>query len=445
MKKDYEKRVIHNFNIYNTDEIEAYLENMATKGYYLLEMNEHQMFFQKGESSHVRYTVMIEENKAKQWEIQKVMEQAGYQYICSVRHFLIFVTKKLNVTVPFDDFYRYESVRALKEKVVFYHFLKIALLVFFCYLVFDWKQGVFSIFLSTIELSTFFATVSFCFLLLTEMIGISYWNKVSKKSLEEGRALQFRFPTIINAIRYIFRVLLVINVTLVAVLSIQSFIVHAEGVGKRGFYALLYLVLLVIAWMIGSLVRKEYRKRGFWERKLAEIGLILIVSLSVTGLLNKGGKEDNMQISSNMVFEAQKSESYTDIEQTSSIFGKREVAHVISFDKEGKSIGDYRYYLFESKIPWLTQQIKSNFIKNQKLQDQLLEYDKKNNVKIYTALAKDSDINEGVSKFQPESMEFYKHCIVMSKENKFLVFYYDSVEPMKEEVLIKYLQENVVY
>lgn len=445
MKRDFDKRVFHFFNIYHTDEIEAYLTKMANKGYRLLEMNDHQMFFKKNKECNVRYRVVLGVNQFQKWEEQKYREKLGWYFVCEGQNYQIYMTEDLQLEEMDLDSYRYHQVKSLRDKALYLHSAIIALIIGAIYGMTKMEGGFFLLTFSSIILCIITVGLFTCLLLLTSIIDTIVWKWKSERVILKlsQTPLYFGQSQVAKGIKRVFFCLFSVSFAILLYLSFSTYIQSVVSKGwSRNIYLLVYFPVFSGFNLFFSIRRGENAKRGFGERKVIELCFLIGVYIIASAAVSETGKQNDIKITAKDYFQEvmydETSEFY--IEQGTSILGSKEAISFVGLDKEEKVIGSYEYYLYESKVPVIHKLVTKEAIKTLQLKPLLTDGSWH---KIEGELSV-LNLNLG-SNYEGYSIYGIKfdHCIIFSNPNKLLIFYYKAYNNLNVEMLTKLLVQRV--
>ncbi|MFA9376527.1 MAG: DUF2812 domain-containing protein [Lachnotalea sp.] len=120
MKKKYDKRVFHHFKFYNTQELEEYLNDMAQKGYYLLEMNQYQMFFKKDTPLRLNHAIACAQNQQEKYQYKQYCESVGWTLLYGTDKFHVYVTAEVELAFVESDQTQFEAIQRVRTNVMRY-------------------------------------------------------------------------------------------------------------------------------------------------------------------------------------------------------------------------------------------------------------------------------------------------------------------------------------
>lgn len=327
--KTYDKRVFHFFNIYHTDEIEAYLTKMANNGYLLLEMNDNQMFFQKRIECKVRYRVILGVNRFQKWEEQKHREQLGWNFVCEGQNYQIYMTEDMQLEEMDSYSYRYHQVKNLRNKALYAHIAIIALIISVVYGMAKMEGGFFLLPFYSIILYLMAVGLLACLLLFTEILDTIVWKFKSERIISKlsQTTLYFRHSQIAKWIKRVLIILLSITSVILLFISVGTYI---QSVISKGWYRniilIIYIGVLSSLNIFFSIKRGENSKRGYLERKVIELCFLIGVVMIASALVSETGKYSEIKITPKDYFQetnynGETSEFYID-QRKSIVFNK---------------------------------------------------------------------------------------------------------------------------
>lgn len=287
MKKDYDKRVFHFFSIYHTDEVEAYLTKMAGNGYLLLEMNDHQMFFQKVKKCKVRYQVILGVNRFQKWEEQKHREQLGWFFVCEGRNYQIYMTKDMQLEEMDSDRYRYHQVKTLRNKAFNVQLALFVVMLGVLYGMVKMEGGFFLLSFSSTLLSLMTVAFFTSLLLLTDMIDTIVWTWKSERIISNLSRTPLYFQNS-QVARWVKRVFLILLLSTSAILFYLATSTYVQSIASKGWYYniffVIYLGVFSILNLFFSIKRGENTKRGYLERKAIEFCFTIYIFMIASTL-----------------------------------------------------------------------------------------------------------------------------------------------------------------
>lgn len=280
MKKDYDKRVFHFFSIYHTDEVEAYLTKMAGNGYLLLEMNDHQIFFQKVKECKVRYQVILGVNRFQKWEEQKHREQLGWFFVCEGRNYQIYMTKDMQLEEMDSDRYRYHQVKTLRNKAFNVQLALFAVMLGVLYGMAKMEGGFFLLSFSSTLRSLMMVGLVACLFLLTDMIDTAVWKWKSERIISNlsQTPLYFHNSQVARWVKRVLLILLSIISIILFYIATSTFVQSVLSKGwNRNIFLVIYVGVFSILNLFFSIKRGENAKRGYLERKFIEFFFIIYI------------------------------------------------------------------------------------------------------------------------------------------------------------------------
>ncbi|KAB1434477.1 DUF2812 domain-containing protein [Candidatus Galacturonibacter soehngenii] len=306
MKRDFDKRVFHFFNVYHTDEIEAYLTKMANKGYQLLETNNHQMFFKKCKECNVRYRVILGVNHFQRWEEQKYREQLGWNFVCEGQNYQIYMTEDLQLEEMDLDSYRYHQVKSLRDKALYLHSAIIALIIGAIYGMAKMEGGFFLLMDSSIMLGLMAVGLFTCLLLGTDIIDTIVWKWKSERVILKlsQTPLFFGQSQVAKWINRVFFSLISVAFVILLCLSTSTYIQLIVSKGwSRNISFLIYILIFGSSNLFFSIRRGENAKRGFGERKVIELCFSLSILIIASAAVSEIGKQNDINITAKDYFQ----------------------------------------------------------------------------------------------------------------------------------------------
>lgn len=279
MMRDYDKRIFHSYKIYNTDEIEDYLSNMASQGDYLIEMNEYQMFFTKGLSQQVQYSIVLVDNQYQRWEIQKKREQEGWRLVCEGANFQVYITTKEQEEKDYNlEIYRYEQAKNLRYLTFIHQFVIMGAILLWVYLFIDFDRKFYTLQTAFIDRTIILAGFIFSLISVTEMADTIYWINKCEQLIMNGKRPYFRYLSITKTIKSTLSFLLAITLVMLILSGIWKWI---ELLKTGGFGKSTPVFICMGTYLVGSLIHSKMKdrinKRGFWEIKFIEWSFFLVV------------------------------------------------------------------------------------------------------------------------------------------------------------------------
>ncbi|GEM_PF-5225501 len=447
MKKDYDKRVFHFFSIYHTDEIEAYLTKMAGNGYFLLEMNDHQMFFQKVKECKVRYRVILGVNRFQKWEEQKYREQLGWSFVCEGQNYQIYKTEDMQLEEMDSDSYRYHQVKSLRNKALSYHIAIIALIIGVIYGMAKMEGGFFLLWFSSIIVCLMTVGFVTCLLLLMDIIDTVVWKWKSERIIFKlsQTPLYFQNSRVAKCIKRVLLILISITSVILFYIAASTYVQSVVSKGwNRNIFLVIYVGVFSSLNIFFSIRRGENSKRGYLERKVIELCFLIGVVIIASAVVSETGKQSEINITPTDYFQETKYSDKTSefyIEKGQSIVGSKESVSFVGFNEEESIKGSYEYYLYESKFPIIQTFVKKEALKTLQLQSFLTQAD-------WSKLEKESAVlNLSLGSTYEGNTIFgikYDNCIILSSESKLLIFYYKDFDNSNLETLIKLLEKRVL-
>lgn len=266
------------FELYETDAIKDYLEEMALKGWRLKAINK-LYIFEKCEPQKLIYSVEIFE-KAKRYdtvpspytlEFIDYCEAAGWEYVTSAGTLVIFVTDQENlVPIQTDQMVKYTIIKKSALKIFGIYAIIILSMIFNSSLSHDF---IYTITVNSELLSILF-DILVIYLGLSQFIYFVYWCNSAKKCIKAGKKIKSLNRKNIR-IRTFFQ-LLPIFISII-------FTVYSSC--KRQDYSLISFMFLgfllsFILLLIGAILAKKGYSREKNKKNIIKIMTIVILIVS---------------------------------------------------------------------------------------------------------------------------------------------------------------------
>ncbi|HEX3037920.1 MAG TPA: DUF2812 domain-containing protein [Oscillospiraceae bacterium] len=279
------KTTIHKFSLYKyteCDALEEYLEEMALKGWILRDINTY-LTFEKAEPQKLIYSVEVFEKASifdtrvedKSKEYIDYCQEAGWQFVCSVGKFHVFVSTSDNcVPIETDETLKYHTIKKsmLKQNACQWFVLPLILLLnigtqyFYSFEVFIASS--FSVLLLLI-------LIFYLILIGSQIISFCIWCRWARKNLASGQALPSYNQNDLKRRSRIRMIPTLLTLVLAIGMAIVSFI---EADYYFAWFLLLVVVVSVLIWGVFILLQKMKLSRP------ANIALPIIIGISVSGV-----------------------------------------------------------------------------------------------------------------------------------------------------------------
>jgi hypothetical protein len=441
MKKDYDKRIFHNFKTYNTDEVEEYLNQMAEKGYYLLEMTEYQMFFKKDKSRKVRYSIVFVPNNEDQKSYRDYCTKAGWIFVYSKNNMQIYMTEDNELACIDSDETKFEVLKKIRNKILMFHTLKLCALLAAAILVSDY-MGLAIISLSVAGFCLTLMGGLYSFFLISEVIDTLFWIKQSKNKLARNEKLDFQFYTITRCIDKAVYFLIYLCVS---IMVLESFYRFAFGWKVYNPSRIKLMIVTFSFYFVFTIIFRKidgtFSKRGAFIRVLAQMfAFFASYIVAMVGIDGVGSEAVTFFPEKFQLVYVEENTSKM-LKRNQSILGSREYYYFLGADKEWNSV-DYEYYLYQSKFPFILQQVKNESFRTENISEYLKIYKQTNQYTVYIGSNRKFYPAYSTYEIYDTNIEAYDGCIVIEEKSQLLIFYYKDFKNMNVDQIIAILDDN---
>ncbi|SHH76463.1 DUF2812 domain-containing protein [Sporanaerobacter acetigenes] len=197
-----DKLIYHNFQYYETDEVEHYLIDMEEEGYIFSGMKGNFLMFSRLSEEKGKYSYKVIYNIGRNInEMIENMKRDGWEFVCQNGYLIIFRTimqfRKNNDQVSERE--KYEMIRNIRrKKVLLVGFLFALIAVFLCHLyIVIMKKYDFTVFSKEFFINSFAFIIGTAFLLsfliyyIAELYDYIVWNKMARSSM--GKSITVRY------------------------------------------------------------------------------------------------------------------------------------------------------------------------------------------------------------------------------------------------------------
>lgn len=442
MEKDYDKRVFHNIRFYNRDEIEAFLNKMALEGFYLLEMTKYQMFFKKDKPSKVRYSLVLPEKKEDYPWYNEYGKKIGWELMFESDACQIYMNRNVQAEEIETQAAKFDTTKKVRDRVLLFCVIKMVMMLLVIYLSVLFTHGLMIGLLSDIGLFVGLFAIFYELLLFFEIVDILWWRKSSERNRIEGKTIVFRYNWFIRKIRNVLLVLLGICSIMLIYTAASQWI---TSIREDGWKQSTPIFVVIFAYTVTNIFFTETRgklsKQGRVEKVVGQCVLVFIIYILVLGITNIPKGEHSILEPEYFSIDYKEASSIRISEHTKGLLGGSEFLQFDGQNNGGQSSGEYSYYLYESKVDWLMKPIYSEVIREEKLKKYLTDYNLSKNYKIYTALKPTDSFDNQLG--GNSHLAYYDACIVISGENKLIVFYYKDFNKRSEASIIGILEEKL--
>lgn len=438
-KRDYDKRVLHDFKKYNTEEIEEYLNKMAEKGYFLLEINQHQMFFNKEEPRKLRHSVVyIRDNEERNW-YKEYSNKVWWKVVYETDKFQICTTEDTEKPFVESDESKFEMLQKIRNKRMVFDGLKLSLLILVGVLA-AYYIGLMNICLSFTGFSLVLMSMLYGLLLASEIIDTLFWKKQCKRNLTTKEKLNFRYSNTKKIINKVINIILVVCIVALSMNSIyRLFLSWQLGEIEKSNYIFIMIFVYLIGVPLAAKVRGELSKRGGYEKTFYRL-ILMIAAIVITWVAMNGlGSKEATFAPEDFQIEYSKEYSYEQVHTGKSIFGSKEYYKFSGVKQEGYGTSDFAYYLYKSKFPGVINQIKGESLRTEHITEYLKIYEQNEAYSIYTAFNQKVYPEYAVYEEYDTNLEDYDGCILIESPNELFIFYYKDFGNVSIDDMLKSL------
>lgn len=437
MKKDYDKRVFHNFRPFNTDEIEEYLNSMAEKGFFLLEITKYQMFFKQDTPRNVRYTLENLPNEESWTVYRNYVKTLGWDFVCTFKKFQVFSTEDETIPINDTDKTKFEVVVKERNKDMIYTILKLCALVIAA-VFFSYNFGLVTSCLSVHGLCFTIMGIMYGILLISQIIDTVYWKIDCVKKLKVDEKISFRFSKITKRIQKVVHILLFVSYIIMFANAFYRLIISIQLNGIRNLYFMLVFILIyMLSSLVGMISRGELKKRGGKELYFYQVLFMLSWIVVCFVVINRYGSEVATYSPEKLGFQYDMNNINENIDAGKSILGSREYCNIWTFGEEGYENYDYSYYLYKSNSQVIAKLIASEALRKEHLSKYLKVYKQTEDYTIYTAYNKKIYPEDATYQTYDTDLEYNDGCIVIQSKNELLIFYYNDMDKQNADAILE--------
>ncbi len=438
-KRDYDKRVLHDLKPYNTEELEEYLNMMAEKGYFLLEIKEYQMFFKKEEPRKLRHSVNYIFDYEERYWYTDYSKTVGWHSVCATDKIQIHATEDVEIPFVESDESKFEMIQKVRNKRILFDIVKLGCLSIVGVLV-DYYLGLMTVCLSCIGFCIMLMSVLYGSLLISEIIDTLFWKIHCKRKLVSKEKLNFRYSSTKKRInKVIYTILVMCIVALIINSSYRLLLSWQLGEIERSNYIFIMMFVYMVIVPLGAKFQGKLSERGGYENTLYRLILIITVLVITWVAMNGLGSREATFTPESFQIEYGKEFSDVQVYTGKSILGSKEYYNFSGANEEGYSTSQYKYHLYKSKLSGVIKQVRREAIRVENISEYLKIYEQNEEYIIYTAFNHKVYPQNAQFETYDTDLEYFDGCILIKSSNEFFIFYYKDFGKVNIDDMLKAL------